>query len=100
MNAKEAVDWVDPVKWRNTSAEKKLELLKEIRESPYYRPITACFERAQQERIIKDFPQAVITTLTLDVATSLAQKQATGLLTLTNKLIEQIIDASWEAIKQ
>jgi acyl-CoA reductase-like NAD-dependent aldehyde dehydrogenase len=32
MNAKQAVDWVDPVKWKNTSAEKKLALLKEIRE--------------------------------------------------------------------
>ena len=30
MNAKQAVDWVDPVKWQKTSAEKKLEFLKEI----------------------------------------------------------------------
>jgi AcrR family transcriptional regulator len=68
--------------------------------SEYYRPVIACFERARKEMIIKDFPQAVITTLTLDVATSLAQKQAAGLLTLTNELIEQVIDASWEAIRQ
>ena len=32
MNAKQAVDWVDPIKWRNTSAEKKLEFLKQIQQ--------------------------------------------------------------------
>ncbi len=32
MNAKEAVDWVDPIKWRDTSAEPKLSFLKQIRE--------------------------------------------------------------------
>jgi AcrR family transcriptional regulator len=68
--------------------------------SEVYQPITACFERAKQEMIIKDFPPAVISTLTVDVATSLAQKQAGRQLTLTNKLIEQVIDASWEAIRQ
>ena len=50
--------------------------------------------------IIKDFPPAVISALTIDVATSLAQKQANGLITLTPELIEQVIDASWEAIRQ
>jgi hypothetical protein len=42
----------------------------------------------------------VLNILTLDVATSLAQKQAGGQLILTNKLIEQVIDACWEAIRQ
>ena len=65
----------------------------------YYQPITACFERARQEMIIKDLPPAVITTLTLDVAMSLSQKQSAGLLILSNKLIEQVVDASWEAIR-
>ena len=50
--------------------------------------------------IIKDFPEAVITTLTVDVASSLAQKQAAGLIDLTDELVEQIIDALWEAIRQ
>lgn len=68
--------------------------------SECYQPLNACFERAKQEMIIKDFPPVVISSLTLDVATSLAQKQANGLITLTNELIEQIIDASWEAIRQ
>jgi AcrR family transcriptional regulator len=68
--------------------------------SEYYRPIAECFERARQEMLIKDFPQDVIDILTLDVATALAQKQTAGQLTLTDKLIAQVIDTSWEAIRQ
>ena len=72
----------------------------EVEVSLYYRPLVACFERAQQELIIKDLPQAVIISFTLDVATALAQKHAAGFLELTDELIEQIIDAAWEAIRQ
>jgi len=53
-----------------------------------------------QIRQIKDFPDAVILSLTIDVATSLAQKHAAGFINLTDELIERIIDASWEAIRQ
>ena len=63
-------------------------------------PVMTCFQQAQEEMMIKDFPAPVIHTLTVDVVTSLAQKHAAGLLTLTDELIEQIIDASWEAIRQ
>ena len=66
----------------------------------YYQPVIACFDRARQERIIKDLPQCVINILTVNVATSLAQKQASGQINLTNKLIEQVIETSWEAIRQ
>lgn len=65
-----------------------------------YQPVLACFERAKEERIIKDLPQCVINILTFNVATSLAQKQASGQINLTNKLIEQVIETSWEAIRQ
>jgi AcrR family transcriptional regulator len=63
-----------------------------------YQPLHACFERARRERIIKDLPQDVLNVLTVDVATSLAQRQAGGQLTLTSKLVEQVINTSWEAI--
>ena len=33
MTAKEAIDWLDPTKWKNTSAEVKLDLLKQVREN-------------------------------------------------------------------
>ena len=68
--------------------------------SQHYQPIMECFERARKETIIKDLPLGVISILTLELATSLAQKQAGGMLTLTEELVEQIIDASWEAIRQ
>ena len=52
--------------------------------SQYYRPAIECVERGKQEMIIKDFPDAVIISLTLDVATSLAQKQTAGFIELTD----------------
>jgi len=72
----------------------------EMEVSQYYLPVAELLQRAQQEMIVKDFPAAVLNTLTLDVATSLAQKQAAGFLHLTDELIEQIIDACWEAVRQ
>jgi AcrR family transcriptional regulator len=72
----------------------------EMEVSQHYLPLIECFQRGQQEMIIKNFPEPVVATLTLDVATALAQKQAAGFLTLTDALIEEIIDACWEAIRQ
>jgi len=72
----------------------------EVEVGQYYLPLLECFQRGQQEMMIKDFPAPVVHTLTVDVATSLAQKHAAGLLTLTDELIEEIIDACWEAIRQ
>ncbi|MCG3208500.1 MAG: HTH-type transcriptional repressor Bm3R1 [Anaerolineae bacterium] len=66
----------------------------------YYLPLLECFQRGQQEMILKNLPAPVVHTLTMDVATALAQKHAAGFLTLTDDLIEQIIDACWEAIRQ
>ena len=72
----------------------------EVEVGKYYQPIIACFDQAKQERIIKDLPQCVIHILTVNVATSLAHKQSSGQINLTNKLIEQVIETSWEAIRQ
>lgn len=68
--------------------------------SQYYLPLLESFTRGQQEMIIKDLPGPVVHTLTVDVATSLAQKHAAGIVALTDELIEEIIDACWEAIRQ
>ena len=67
--------------------------------SQYYLPLIECLQQAQQDMIIKDLPLAVVSTLTVDVATSLAQKHAAGFIALTDDLIEQIIDACWEAVR-
>jgi len=72
----------------------------EVETSQYYMPLLEGFQRGQQEMIIKDFPGPVIHTLTVDVATSLAQKHVAGFINLTDELIEEIIDACWEAIRQ
>lgn len=65
-----------------------------------YRPFLTCFAKAKEQKIIKDLPDVVIRAFTMDVATSLAQRQASELIELTPRLIEQVIDASWEAIRQ
>lgn len=79
--------------------------------SPYFRqgiadqsrqdvePIIEYFQRAQDQKIIKQIPYQVIATLTLDMATSLSQKHASGFIDLTDKLVAQIIEASWDAIR-
>ncbi len=66
----------------------------------YYAPLLTSFQRAQEEGIIKDLPPAVIQAFTLDVATSLAQRQVAGFLELTDELIEEIVEAAWEAIRR
>jgi hypothetical protein len=63
-------------------------------------PIATCFERAKREKIIKDLPDPVISALTLDVASSLAQQHAAGQIEMNNALIDQVTNACWEAIRQ
>lgn len=68
--------------------------------SRHYLPLVAAFETAQREMIIKNLPAPIVMAFTFDVATSLAQKHAAGYVTLTDDLIEKVIDASWEALRQ
>jgi hypothetical protein len=72
----------------------------EVETSQYYAPLLEVFQKAQEEMIFKDLPASVISAFTLDVATSLAQRHAIGALELTDELIEQVVDASWEAIRK
>jgi AcrR family transcriptional regulator len=80
--------------------------------SPYNRPeieqvvmggfemLNEMIEQARQQQIIKDLPDPVLYSLTLDVASSVAQKHSAGLLDLTDATIEQIVNACWDAIRQ
>ena len=68
--------------------------------SEAYKPFTICFAQATEQRVIKDLPYPVITAFTMDVATSLAQKQANGVIELTPELVDKVIEAAWEAIRQ
>jgi len=71
----------------------------EVEMVQYYMPMVICLKSAQSEQVIKPLPDAVILAFTLDVATSLAQRQAAGSLTLDDALVEQVIEASWQAIR-
>ncbi len=66
----------------------------------YYAPLVTAMEIAQRDMIIKNLPGPVIMAFTFDVATSLAQKHAAGYVTMTDDLIEKVIEASWEALRQ
>ncbi len=72
----------------------------ELETAQYYLPLIEVFQRAKAEMIIKDLPEPVVLAFTLDVATSLAQRHAAGFVELTDALIEEVIEASWEAIRQ
>jgi AcrR family transcriptional regulator len=71
----------------------------ELETAQFYVPLIELFERAKEEMIIKPLPDPVVLAFTLDVATSLAQRHAAGFLDLTDELIEEVIDASWAAIR-
>ena len=89
----------------------EMAFIKQYTHSPYYRPETdteigkkslptlKIFEQAREENLIKDFPFSVISVLTIDVATGLAQQQAMGQLNVDDRLISQVIDAVWDAIQ-
>lgn len=80
--------------------------------SPYYTPclhdevkcymdeVAGCFQRAQEEEILKEFPDQVWGTFILDIPASLSQKQEMGLLDLTDEVVEQVIDAVWAAVRK
>jgi AcrR family transcriptional regulator len=72
----------------------------EARTKEYYLPIMHAMKRAEAEMVIKAFPEAVSTTLTLDIATSLAQKHEAGLVEMTDELIDRVVDALWEALRR
>ncbi len=86
--------------------------IEQFMRSPYNRPeidaefageyalIETMVQQAQANQIIKDLPHPVLFSLTLDVASSVAQKHAAGQLTLTDALVEQVVDACWDAVRQ
>ena len=61
-------------------------------------PVFESFERAKREGIFKDFPIAVISTLTIDVASSLAQKEAAGIVELTDEDVDRVMNIVLDAI--
>jgi len=74
------------------------EIQAEVRQ--YYQPLIDCMEQARQQKLIKDLPEAVIYTLTMEVARNLALQHATGIIVMDEILIEKVTDACWEAIRR
>lgn len=66
---------------------------------PYYGQVKACFERAAAEMIIKQLPMPFFYTLISDVPAGLAKRQSAGQLELTDDMVEDIIEALWQAIR-
>lgn len=85
--------------------------LEQYTHSPYYhpsknaqveqvaQPVLECLQKAREQKIIKNLPDSVIKVLTENVAASLSQDHAAGFISLTDSLVEQIIAASWDAIR-
>ena len=67
--------------------------------SHYYQAVMALFEQAKQEQIIKDLPISVIYLFTIGIATSLGHQHATKQFTLNEQLINQVVETSWQAIR-
>jgi AcrR family transcriptional regulator len=66
----------------------------------YYAALLARLERAQRDQVIKDLPDQVFYTFSIEVASALAQKHAAGIITLSDDLIEQVADMCWEALRR
>lgn len=66
---------------------------------PFYGQVKECFERAGKEMIIKDLPLPFFYTLISDVPAGLAKRQAAGQLELTDAIVEDIIEALWQAVR-
>ena len=62
--------------------------------------VTKLIERATHEQVIKDLPDALLETFTIDVASSVARKYTTRALDLNNETIEQAVDVCWDAIRR
>lgn len=68
--------------------------------APAFKRLMAVIDQAKQEQIIKDLPNELMEILTMDLASSIARKHAAGLLNVTEALLDQAVDACWDAIRR
>ncbi|HOP46215.1 MAG TPA: TetR/AcrR family transcriptional regulator [Desulfobacteraceae bacterium] len=62
-------------------------------------PLLIIFESAIKERIIKEFPQPVITALTFGPIVFAVRDILNGLIEYTDEMVAKIVEACWDAIK-
>jgi AcrR family transcriptional regulator len=65
----------------------------------YFKVYTGLIEQGIKEKIIKDFPLMVYIAFSVDIASSIAQKNKLGMLDLNKKLLNEIIESTWKAVK-
>jgi AcrR family transcriptional regulator len=63
-------------------------------------PFLEFVEDGVYEGVIKDLPLEVFASLTGDVAISLARKHRAGTIKLNDLILEQAMDACWDAVKR
>lgn len=63
-------------------------------------PLLTIFKRAANERIIKEFPQPVITALTFGPIVFAVRDILNGLIEYTDDAVSGIVEACWDAIKK
>ena len=67
---------------------------------PVFQRLMAVIDQAKQEEIIKDLPNELIEIVTMEVASAIARKHAAGLLNVSETLLDQAVDACWDAIRR
>ena len=66
----------------------------------YFGQVFEFLERGIYEGVLKDLPMELFGSLTMEVAISLAKKHRDGAIVLTDAVLEQAVDACWDAIKR
>ena len=62
------------------------------------RPLFALFDRGRREALLKPLPDDVLVSLAITPFNELANKQQLGLIALDKALLEQVIEACWDAV--
>jgi AcrR family transcriptional regulator len=78
-------------------------LLKQDFEAEYYeiiKPLIIIIEKAVEEGKIKPIPLELLVSLTFEVGIALAKKHITGVLDLTDEVMNLAAHACWDAIRQ
>lgn len=64
-----------------------------------YEPVVGFFQYAFEEGVFKQMPLEMLATFTLDVAVSLAKRQAAGALILDDSTKDLAVSACWDALE-
>ncbi len=67
--------------------------------APYFATFIDCFERGKKEMLIRDMPMALYATFFVDIPNGLVRREAAGMLELTDELIEETVEALWQAVR-